>query len=77
MLARVDICVDVWHYRKGHKGCKSGGSRPLPAVNPSNFTDNFPAANTSACEEVFSYVKKLLASGLGMTPDNQIIFLHL
>eukprot|EP00974_Lingulodinium_polyedra_P112635 10898017-Lingulodinium_polyedra.AAC.1 len=34
-LSQLNLSIDKFHFRKGHAGCKRGGSRELPAVWPS------------------------------------------
>ncbi len=34
VISHIPVCVDSFHFRKGHKGCRPGGSNPLPAVWP-------------------------------------------
>ena len=33
-LSQLSLSIDKFHFRKGHAGCKPGGSRELPAVWP-------------------------------------------
>ena len=33
-IAHMPMAIGKWHYRKGHKGCKPGGRRPVPEVDP-------------------------------------------
>ena len=71
------MAIDKRHYRKGHKGCKPGGRRPVPEVDPAKHAHKFPFLNDSACEQSFAFIRAYVSSARYMAPLTMTVFLHL
>ena len=67
-MAHIPMAIDKWHYRKGHKGCKPGGKRPVPEVAPAQHAVQFPFLNDSACEQNFAFIKPYVNAARYMAP---------
>ena len=76
-MAHIPMSIDKWHYRKGHKGCKPGGRRPVPEVDPAKHAHKFPCLNDSACEQSFGFIRAYVSSARYMAPLTMTVFLHL
>ena len=76
-MAHIPMAIDKWHYRKGHKGCKPGGKRPVPEVAPAQHALQFPFLNDSACEQNFAFIKPYVNAARYMAPLTLTVYLHL
>ena len=71
------MAIDKWHYRKGHKGCKLGGKRPVPEVDPAKHAHKFLFLNDSACQQIFASIRPYVSSVVYMAPLTMTVYLHL
>ena len=46
-MSKMKLSIDAFHFRKGHKGCKPGGSCPMPEVWPQTHSAHFPGSMTA------------------------------
>ena len=76
-MAHIPMAIDKWHYRKGHKGCKPGGKRPVPEVAPAQHAVQFLFLNDSACEQNFASIKPYVNAARYMAPLTMTVYLHL
>ena len=76
-IAHIPMAIDKWHYRKGHKGCKPGGRRPVPEVDPAKHAHKFRFLNNSACESCFAFIRPYASSARYMAPLTMTVYLHL
>lgn len=76
-IAHIPMAIDKWHYRKGHKGCKPGGKRAVPEVDPANHAHKFPFLNDSACGQSFAFIRPYVSSAVYMVPLAMTVYLHL
>ena len=74
-MRALRLTIDKFHFRSGHTGCRSTGSRPLPAVWPSTHACH--KFNTSSAEEAFVFVKRIAVAARRMTPKRGFLFVLL
>ncbi|CAJ1389805.1 unnamed protein product [Effrenium voratum] len=76
-LSKLRLVVDKFHFRKGHAGCRPGGTHPLKAVWPSSHAARFPSINDSAAEQAFAFVRRVAVAARRMTPVRGLLFITL
>ena len=77
LLAKVKVCVDTFHFKNSHKGCKPDGSKPLRAVWPDTHKDMLSKVDSQACEHVFSYVRRHVTAMRNFDLFHQHLYIHI
>ena len=77
VFKKLRLTVDKFHFRKGNRGCKKIGSRPLKRVWPQTHKKRYPHINDSAAEQSFAFLRKIAVSARRMTPVRGLLFVVL
>lgn len=72
-LAKLPLSIDKFHFRKGHAGCRSKGSSPLPSVWPQSRA-KIGRLNDSAAEQAFAFLKRIAVAARRVTPVRGLRF---